>query len=348
MKIAIYKPAEVCLKYLQKYFDKTLIELVVINKELTIENIKYAAGCRAISTFVNNICDKNILQGLKNLGINCILNRCAGYDNVDLKTAAKLKIKVYRVPAYAPESIAEFAIAMLLCLIRGIHSAYNRFIHSDFSLQHIEPYILRGKTVGVIGTGLIGTRFIDILKGFGCRVIAFDKFPNYDKSQKYNFKYVDLPQIWQEADVISLHCPGTPETKHIICEETILKMKEGVVIVNTSRGTLIDTKDLLKFLKLKKIKGACLDVYEGEQGKFFYNMTGEFIDDPVLFELQHTPTVLLTSHEAFFTTDSLEEISKTTVHNIENFIYNQEHPEQEVRIKEEIYFDLDNNKIING
>ena len=345
--IGIYNPFEYDIKYLNK-FIKPNIELKIIKKSFNLENIHLVKGCDIISTFVNDICDVKILEKLNEYNIKCILNRRAGYNNIDLKKAAELNIKVYRVPVYSPASVAEFAIGLALSLIRRIPSAYNRTRQNNFSLEGIDSYTIKGKTVGVIGTGAIGISFIKIIKGFGSKIIAYDKYPNESKAKKYGFEYVSLDEVFKNSDIISLHCPSTPETKYLINEKNILKMKDNVIIINTSRGDLINTPDLLKYLKNNKIKGVGLDVYEKERGIFFYDLEEKFINDPILFELLKTPMVLLTSHQAYFTAESLNEISIQTFKNLENYFYNKENPNNQIAIKEEVYFDIKTKKVING
>ena len=346
-KIAIFKPFEYDLKYLKRYMDNDKYELVVVDKKFSLENLKYIKGCDAISTFVNDICDAEVVKELSKMNIKCILNRCAGYDNVDLKQANIENIKVFRVPSYSPASIAEFAMGHVLSLVRSIPTAYNRTTKNNFSLEGIDSFALEGKTIGVIGTGQIGQKFIRILNGFGSNVIAYDKYPNYENAKKLNFKYVELDEIWKKSVIISLHCPATPETNNLIREENILKMRDNVIIVNTSRGTLLNAKDALKYIKNGKIKGLGIDVYEKEKGVFFYNLQNKHNKDAVLFELLNTPMVLVTAHQSFFTDEALTKITQTTLNNYETYLSNLDTSKPYNHIREEVSYDSKLNKIIN-
>ena len=244
-------------------------------------------------------------------GVKLIALRSAGYNNVDVRHAFG-KIHVVHVPAYSPYAVAEHAMAMLLTSVRRIHKAYNRTRDFNFSLNGLTGFDLHGKTAGVVGTGKIGRIFIDICRGFGMRVIAYDRFPAKDSG----IEYVPLDQLLSESDVISLHCPLTDETRHMIGADSIEKMKKGVVIVNTSRGGLIDAEALLEGIKARKIGAACLDVYEEEADIFFEDRSGHIMDDDLLSRLISMPNVIVTSHQAFLTEEALNNIAETTVKNI--------------------------------
>ena len=237
--------------------------------------------------------------------------RSAGYNNVDVK-AAFGKIHVVHVPAYSPYAVAEHAIALLLTSVRRIHKAYNRTREFNFSLSGLTGFDLHGKTVGVIGTGKIGRIFIDICRGFGMNVIAYDRFPAKDSG----IRYAALDELLEQSDIISLHCPLTDETRHLIDGSAIEKMKKGVVIINTSRGGLIDAEALLKGIKSRKIGAACLDVYEEEADIFFEDRSGHILNDDILSRLISMPNVIVTSHQAFLTEEALNNIAETTVNNI--------------------------------
>ena len=243
--------------------------------------------------------------------------RCAGYNNVDVKHAFG-KIHVFHVPAYSPYAVAEHAMALLLTSVRRIHKAYNRTKDFNFSLQGLTGFDLYGKTVGVIGTGRIGKIFIDICRGFGMNVLAYDKFPSEDSG----IDYVPFDALLANSDVISLHCPLTRETHHIINRESVEKLKKGVIIVNTSRGALIDSAALLDGIKSRRIGAACLDVYEEEADIFFEDFSGHIMDDDTLARLISMPNVIVTSHQAFLTDEALENIAKTTNDNIISFSKN--------------------------
>ena len=252
-----------------------------------------------------------VIEKLHQCGVRLIALRCAGYNNVDVR-AAFGKIHVVHVPAYSPYAVAEHAIALLLTSVRRIHKAYNRTREFNFSLNGLTGFDFHGKTVGVIGTGKIGRIFIDICRGFGMKVIAYDRFPAPDSG----IDYVTLDELFARSDVISLHCPLTDETRHMIDAAAIEKMKKGVVIVNTSRGGLIDTEALLEGIKARKIGAACLDVYEEEADVFFEDRSGHILNDDLLSRLISMPNVIVTSHQAFLTEEALDNIAETTVNNI--------------------------------
>ena len=253
-----------------------------------------------------------MIDRLSQCGVWVIALRCAGYNNVDLNHAAGQGIRVVRVPAYSPYAVAEHAMAMLLTSVRRTHKAYIRTKGFNFSLSGLVGFDLHKKTVGVVGTGRIGRVFIDICRGFGMRVLAYDKYPAKDA----DVAYVTLSHLFSESDVISLHCPLTEETYHMIDAESITQMKEGVILVNTSRGALIDAEALLEGIKSRRVGAACLDVYEEESEFFFEDLSGHIVEDDVLARLISMPNVLLTSHQAFLTEEALENIAETTVENL--------------------------------
>ena len=258
-----------------------------------------------------------VIKKLYEFGVKLIALRCAGYNNVDVQ-AAFGKIHVVHVPAYSPYAVAEHAIALLLTSVRRIHKAYNRTREFNFSLNGLTGFDFHGKTVGVIGTGKIGRIFIDICRGFGMHVVAYDRFPPKDS----DIEYVSLDELFERSDIISLHCPLTDETRHMIGADAISKMKKGVVIVNTSRGGLIDAEALLEGIKTRKIGAACLDVYEEEADIFFEDRSGHILDDDLLSRLISMPNVIVTSHQAFLTEDALNNIAETTVNNILSYFEN--------------------------
>ncbi len=271
-------------------------------------------GCDCVCVFVNDTVNKKVIDSLCKMGVRLIALRCAGYNNVDIKYAAG-KIAVVRVPAYSPYAVAEHAMGMLLCSVRRIHKAYIRTRNFNFSLTGLTGFDLHGKTVGVIGTGKIGRAFIDICRGFGMRVIAYDKFP--EKSADIDYRPLD--EVLETSDIISLHCPLTKETYHLINENNIDRLKKGVVIINTSRGALIDAEALLAGIKNRRVGGACLDVYEEESDLFFEDFSSHIIDDEVLTGLISMPNVIVTSHQAFLTDEALDAIANTTISNIIEF-----------------------------
>lgn len=282
--------------------------------KLTSDSAELAKGCKAVVAFVNDIIDKSTIDKLLEIGVKLVALRCAGFNNVDLKYAQN-KLNVVRVPFYSPYAVAEHAMAMILTLNRKIHKAYNRTREFNFSLSGLTGFDLYGKTAGIIGTGQIGCIFINICRGFGMNVVAYDPYPKKDS----DIKYVSLDELLEQSSIISLHCPLTPETKYIINENNIGKIKDGAFIVNTSRGKLIDSGALINALKSRKIGGACLDVYEEENSLFFEDRSGEVIDDDELSVLLSMPNVIITSHQAFLTKEALQKIAEVTVHNLDQF-----------------------------
>jgi D-lactate dehydrogenase len=268
-----------------------------------------------VCVFVNDKLTDEVITILASKGVKLIALRCAGFNNVDLDSAKRNSINVCRVPAYSPEAVAEHSVAMLLTLNRKTHKAYNRVREQNFSLTGLLGFNLHGKTIGVIGTGKIGKAFVKIMLGFGCRVLAYDKFP--DESFKApNFSYVDFERVLRAADVISLHCPLTSENHYMINTVTLSQMKPGVMIINTSRGGLINTEDMIKGLKSGKVGYFGLDVYEQEEKLFFRDLSATIIEDDRIQRLMSFPNVLVTGHQAFFTKEALTEIASTTLHSI--------------------------------
>lgn len=309
--------------YDTKPYDKTNFELLKDEYNIEIEYFEtrlgpktasMAKGFEAVVAFVNDNIDKETINTLYENGVRLIAMRCAGYNNVDFK-AAFGKIHVVRVPAYSPYAVAEHAMALLLTLNRKIHKAYSRTRDFNFSLTGLVGFDLHGKTMGVIGTGKIGRIFIDICKGFGMKVIAYDPFPVTDSG----IDYVSLEDLCVESDIISLHCPLSKDTFHLINQKTIELMKKGVILINTSRGALINSEDLLEGLKTERIGGACLDVYEEETELFYEDMSYTIIQDDVLSRIISMPNVIVTSHQAFLTKEALHNIAETTLNNCREF-----------------------------
>lgn len=287
--------------------------------KLNSDTMLLAKGSDAVCVFVNDSIDKEVIEGLSGMGIKLLLMRCAGYNNVDIKHAYK-KLHILNVPSYSPYSVAEHAMALILTLNRKTHKAYARVRNSNFSINGLTGMDLKNKTVGIIGTGRIGRAFIDICRGFGMNILAYDKYPG----EILDVKYVGLDELYRKSDLISLHCPLTGDTHHMINGESIKIMKTGVIIINTSRGGLIDTMALTEGLKDKKIGGAALDVYEEEMDYFFEDFSQEIISDDVLARLLTFPNVLITSHQAFLTNEALENIAQTTLSNFNEFIKGDE------------------------
>lgn len=269
-----------------------------------------AKGCDAVCIFVNDVADKNTIEKLCQLGVRAILLRCAGFNNVDLK-AAKGKIHVLRVPSYSPEGVAEYTIALLLTANRKIHRAYTRTRDFNFSIHGLMGVDLHDKTVGVIGTGKIGQMVMDILRGLKMQIIAYDLYPN----PNLDVEYVSLPELFKRSDVITLHCPLTKETEYMINRDSIAMMKKGVILINTSRGRLIDTKALIEALDRGKFLGVGLDVYEEEDDFFFEDKSNEIVTNEDLVRLTSYPNVIITSHQGFFTKEAMEAIATVTLEN---------------------------------
>ncbi len=288
-----------------------------LETKLCEETAELARGCDAVCVFVNDTVNASVIDRLHALGIKLIALRSAGYNNVDVRHAFG-KIHVTHVPAYSPYAVAEHAVALLLTSVRRIHKAYNRTREFNFSLNGLTGFDLHGKTVGVIGTGKIGRIFIDICRGFGMEVIAYDPFPVPDSG----IEYVEPDELYARSDIISLHCPLTDSSRHMIDSQAISKMKKGVVIVNTSRGALVDAEALLDGIKARKIGAACLDVYEEETDVFFEDRSGHILDDDLLSRLISMPNVIVTSHQGFLTEEALGNIAETTVKNILSFYEN--------------------------
>ena len=280
---------------------------------LTIETISLAQGYDAVCCFVYDHLNAGILTRLHQYNIRLIALRSAGYNHVDIDKAHQLGITVVRVPAYSPYAVAEHAIALILTLNRKIHRAYMRVRERDFSLQGLCGFDQHGKTVGVIGTGKIGLAFCNIIAGFGCRVLAYDLQPTA------NIDYVSLAELYQRADIISLHCPLTTDNYHMINSAAIAAMKANVMLINTSRGGLIDTQAIIQGLKQKKIGYLGLDVYEEEEGLFFADHSEDIIQDDIFSRLQTFPNVVITAHQGFFTQEALHNIAQTTLKNIAHF-----------------------------
>lgn len=291
-----------------------------VRAALSLDTARAAEGSRAACIFVNDACDAAVVERLAELGVDLIALRCAGFNNVDMQACDRCGIQVVRVPAYSPYAVAEFTIALMMVLNRRIHHAYARNRTGNFVLDGLIGFDMHGKTVGVVGTGKIGQCVVDILLGFGCRVLAFDKFPHPQLQSRPGVQYVDLPRLFAESDVITLHVPLFPDTHYLINREAIAQMKPGVMLVNTSRGGLIDSRALIEGLKSAKIGSAALDVYEEEAGIFFHDMSDKVMTDDVLARLMTFNNVIVTSHQAFLTREALANIAETTLANIEEFI----------------------------
>ncbi|MDD4066555.1 MAG: 2-hydroxyacid dehydrogenase [Clostridia bacterium] len=322
MKIAFFdtKP------YDKEMFDKHNrcygFEINYFETKLNVETALLTKGYEVVCVFVNDKVDSNTIDILYECGVKLIVLRCAGYNNVDI-AYAKDKILIARVPEYSPYAVAEHAVALILGLNRKIYKAYQRVKKYNFTLNGLLGFDINGKTVGVIGTGKIGKVFIKIMKGFGANVLAYDVYPDNEYAEKMGYKYTTLEDIYVNSDIISLHCPLTNETEHMININTMNMMKNGVYIINTSRGKLINTKDLVDVLKTGKIGGLALDVYEEESDYFQNDMSNSYLRDEELSVLISMPNVLITSHQAFFTQEALNNIAHETLENIKLIFLNE-------------------------
>lgn len=316
MKIAFFSTQSYDKEYFTRHNSDH--ELVFFEAPLNEQTVSLAEGCGAICAFVNDLLNAATIKQLASQGVQLIAMRCAGYNNVDLPAARLHNIKVVRVPAYSPYAVAEHAVALVLTLNRKTHKAYNRVREGNFSLEKLTGFDLYGKTVGVIGTGKIGQVFCDIMKGFGCRVVAFDLIANKELEAK-GIEYLPLVKLLPQCDIISLHCPLTEQTKHIINADTLRLMKPGVMLINTSRGALIDTRDAIHALKSGHLGYLGIDVYEQEEKLFFHNLSEQIIEDDVIMRLMSFPNVLITSHQGFFTDEALNQIAKITLQNVHDF-----------------------------
>ena len=314
MKLAFFDTKPYDVPGFERYALPAGIEIKFFEPGLNIDTVSLAAGFDAVCVFVNDVVSADVVQKLYELGVKAIVLRCAGFNNVDIK-ACQGNLRVFRVPAYSPHAVAEHAIALLLTVNRHTHKAHNRTREFNFSLQGLTGFDLYGKTVGIIGTGKIGKVFADICKGFGMKILAYDKYPN----PELGLEYVPLEELFVQADILSLHCPLTEETNHLINADSLSRMKDGVVIVNTSRGGLVNTEDLIAGIKSGKVGAAALDVYEEEGELFYEDFSGHIVQDDKLVRLIAMPNVIVTSHQAFLTREALDNIAQTTVNNLVRF-----------------------------
>ena len=315
MKLAFFDAKPYDKPAFDRYAADAGIKIKYYETKLNEDTVELATGADAVCVFVNDTVNREVIDRLCELGVKTVALRCAGFNNVDIKHAAG-KIRVVRVPAYSPYAVAEHAIALLLTSIRRIHKAYIRTRDFNFSLNGMTGFDLHGKTVGVIGTGRIGRVFIDICLGFGMKVLAYDKFPAEGLDNGDTVRYVTTEELFAKSDIISLHCPLTDETYHIINEQSLAACKRGVVLINTSRGALVDAEALLSAIKARQVGAACLDVYEEESDLFFEDNSGHILEDDTLARLISMPNVIVSSHQAFLTEEALSNIAETTVENL--------------------------------
>ncbi len=317
-KVAVFDAKPYDKAIFDKINETYGFELKYYKEHLDFNNVILATGADAVCIFVNAVVDKRVIDKLVELGVKLIALRCAGFNNVDV-SYAKGKIRVVRVPEYSPHAIAEHTLALMLSLNRKIHKAFNRTRDWNFSLNGFQGFDMHGKTVGVVGTGKIGRTMIGVLKGLGTKVIAYDVYPNAQAADELGFTYVTLDELYAQSDIITLHCPLTKETEYLICDKSIEKMKDGVMIINTGRGKLINTRHLIDGLVSLKVGYAGLDVYEEEGNYFYEDKSDEVMSDDVLARLLSFSNVIVTSHQAFFTNEAMSNIATTTLGNIQSF-----------------------------
>ncbi|KAB8313659.1 2-hydroxyacid dehydrogenase [Erwinia endophytica] len=315
MKLAVYSSKQYDRQYFEQVNAAYGYELDFFDFLLTEKTVKTATGCKGVCIFVNDDGNPAVLRELAELGIKFVALRCAGFNNVDLDAARQLGIKVVRVPAYSPEAVAEHAVGMMMTLNRRIHRAYQRTRDANFSLEGLIGFNMHGRTAGVIGTGKIGLATLRILKGFGMRLLVSDPYPN-PQALELGAEYVDLKTLFRASDVISLHCPLTAENNHLLNMSAFEQMKDGVMIINTSRGGLIDSQAAIDALKMQKIGSLGMDVYENEQNLFFEDNSNDVIQDDVFRRLSACHNVLFTGHQAFLTAEALTSIAETTLENL--------------------------------
>ncbi|MEN9570281.1 MAG: hypothetical protein RL172_1512 [Bacteroidota bacterium] len=316
MKIAFFSTQSYDREFFNRYV--TTHQIVYFDAPLNEQTANLAAGCNAVCVFVNDKLPAEVIKLLQQTGIQLIALRCAGFNNVNLEAAKAAGIKVVRVPAYSPHAVAEHAVALIQTLNRKTHKAYNRVREGNFSLERLTGFDLYQKTVGVIGTGKIGEVFCQIMQGFGCKILAFDLFENKELAA-LGVQYLPLMEVLQQSDILSLHCPLNEQTKHIINPQTIAMMKEGAMLINTSRGALVDTKAVIEGLKNGRIGYLGLDVYEQEEKLFFKDLSENIIQDDTIMRLLSFPNVLITAHQGFFTDEALTQIAQITLGNIDAF-----------------------------
>ncbi|MBP5306552.1 MAG: 2-hydroxyacid dehydrogenase [Paludibacteraceae bacterium] len=314
MKVAVFSSKS----YDREFFGKVTTghDLVFYETQLNEQTVNLTQGFDAVCVFVNDRCNGEVVEKLSRNGVRSIALRCAGFNNVDLEAAQRAGMRVVRVPAYSPEAVAEHAVALIMTLNRKTHKAYLRVKENNFSLERLTGFNLNGKTVGVVGTGNIGRAFCRIMNGFGTRLIAYD--PNEDEEMKsMGVRYVGMEELLKESDVISLHCPLMPSTHHLINWESFALMKQGVMLINTSRGGLVNTQDAILALKRGKLGYLGIDVYEQEEHLFYKDLSENIIADDTIARLMSFPNVIMTSHQGFFTKEALEEIAETTIGNLD-------------------------------
>lgn len=322
IKIAFFDTKEYDKKFFNKYNEDYGYQITYFESNLNTETALLTKGFDAVCIFVHDKVDKETFKILNDNGVKLLALRCAGFNNVDIENRGN--VRVVRVPQYSPYAVAEHAVALLLNITRKLYKSYQRTRKYNFTLDGLLGFDIHGKTIGVIGTGKIGKVFIKIMKGFGTNVIAYDLFKDENAAKELGFEYVDLDELYARSDIISLHCPLTPETKNIINKDSIKKMKDGVILINCSRGQLIDTKSLIKEMETGKIGGVGLDVYEDEDEFFLRDMSNSYKRDNNLSILLSMPNLIITSHQAFFTSEALNKIASDTCKNIQEIFDGKE------------------------
>ncbi|MCB0497613.1 MAG: 2-hydroxyacid dehydrogenase [Cyclobacteriaceae bacterium] len=317
MRVAVFSTKPYDKHYLDLANSGQDHEFVYFESSLRLKSLRLAENFDAVCVFVNDLISEEVIKGLAEQGVKLLVLRCAGFNNVDIESADNYGIRVLRVPSYSPTAVAEHTVALIMTLNRKTHKAYNRVREGNFSIERLTGFELSNKTVGIIGTGRIGASFARIMNGFGSKVIAYDQFPN--ESLQNILEYAPMEEVFKQADVLSLHCPLTPETFHLINKDSLQLMKKGVMIVNTSRGKLIDTEAVINGLKEGKVGYLGIDVYEQEERLFFKDLSESIILDDKIMRLMTFPNVLITAHQAYFTDNALTQIANTTVQNLTGF-----------------------------
>jgi D-lactate dehydrogenase len=316
-RIAFFSTKSYDRQFFENSTDKHEFEF--FESRFRTSTLQLAHGFDGVCCFVNDRIDAALLKGMAENNIGLVALRCAGFNNVDLKAAHENNIRIMRVPAYSPEAVAEHAVALMMTLTRKTHKAYNRVRDGNFSLERLAGFTIHGKTVGCIGTGRIGQAFCRILKGFGARVLAYDKYRS-PEMEALGVEYLEFNDVLQQSDILSLHCPLTPQTHHMINANSLLQMKKGSMLINTSRGKLVDTASVIEALKDEQLGALAIDVYEQEENLFFRDLSELIIRDDQISRLMIFPNVMITAHQGFFTRESMEQITQTTLKNIEDFI----------------------------
>jgi D-lactate dehydrogenase len=318
MKTAFFNTKPYDRRSFEEANNSSGLNIVFFEPRLDRRTAPLAHGFEAVCVFVNDVLDAEVLEVLSGYGIRLVALRCAGFNNVDLQVANKLGITVVRVPAYSPHAVAEHTVALILALNRQLHRAYNRVRENNFSIDGLLGFDIHGLTAGIIGTGKIGLNVVRILRGFGCEILAHDPYPN-PEAEKFGARYVSSDELISASHIISLHCPLTPESRHLINKDSIDRMRDNVMLINTSRGALVDTPSVINGLKQGKIGYLGLDVYEEEGDIFFEDLSDKVMQDDVFARLTTFPNVMVTGHQAFFTREALNAIAQTTLNNISEF-----------------------------